>query len=115
MEEIIKRISFSDFPTEWRSILPNIVNKLKTSDKFAEIYGSLMALKNIVLNFRTAEGPERDPLEIIVSNTFPLLEVYSKNLLSNYNEQSAAALQIIFKTFFAATYVNPVFIPLLSS
>jgi len=106
MEEIVKCIAYSDFPTTWRSILPDVVNKLKTSDKFAEIYGSLLVLKNLVLNFKTAEGLEREPLEIVVSNTFPLLEIYAKNLLSNDSAQSAAAMHVILKTFFAASYVS---------
>jgi len=106
MEEIIKCVAYSDFPTTWRSILPDVVNKLKNSDKFTDIYGSLLVLKNLVLNFKTAEGLEREPLELIVSNTFPLLEVYAKNLLSNNSQQSAAAMHVILKTFFAANYVN---------
>jgi len=104
MEEIIKCVAYSDFPTTWRSILPDVVNKLKNSDKFTDIYGSLLVLKNLVLNFKTAEGLEREPLELIVSNTFPLLEVYAKNLLSNNSQQSAAAMHVILKTFFAANY-----------
>jgi len=104
MEEIVKCVADFDFPTSWRSILPNVVNKLKTSDKFSEIYGSLLVLKNLVVPLKNAEDQEREPLEIIVSNTFSLLEVYAKNLLSNYNEQSATAMHAILKTFFAATY-----------
>jgi len=105
MEEIVKCVADYDFPTTWRSILPSVVNKLKSSDKFSEIYGSLLVLKNLVVNLKNAEDQEREPLEIIVSNTFSLLEVYAKNLLSNYNEQSAHAMHAILKTFFAATYV----------
>jgi len=104
MEEIVKCVADYDFPTSWRSILPNVVNKLKSSDKFSEIYGSLLVLKNLVVNFKALESKEREPLEIICTNTFPLLEVYAKSLLSNYNEQSALAMHAILKTFFAAVY-----------
>lgn len=106
MEEIVKCVADYDFPTSWRTILPNVVNKLKNSDKFSEIYGSLLVLKNLVVNFKALESKEREPLEIICTSTFPLLEVYAKNLLSNYNEQSALAMHAILKTFFAAVYVK---------
>lgn len=106
MEEIIKCVAAYDFPTTWQSILPNVISKLKTSDKFAEIYGSLLVLKNLILNFKIAEGYEREPLDILVSKTFPLLEVYARNLLSNYTEQAAAAMHAILKTFHASTFVR---------
>lgn len=100
MEEIIRYVADIDFPTTWRTILPNIVNKLKSSDKFADIFGSLLALKNLVANYRFGYGQERQPLEILIPNTFHLLDVYAKNLLSNYSEQAAHAMQTILKTIY---------------
>jgi hypothetical protein len=105
MEEIIKFIAAFDFPTVWKSILPNIVNRLKTSDKYAEIFGSLLTFKNLVVNYKHSIKQEREPLEVLVSSVFPLLESYAKTLLSHYNEQAATAMHAILKTFHRAIEV----------
>lgn len=105
LEEVIKCIACIDFPNNWKNILPNVINILKGSDKFAEILGALLTLKNIVSNYKFAVEAEREILELIATNTFPLLEVYAKNLLDNYTEETAVAMHVILKTVYASLVV----------
>jgi len=105
MEIIILHIAESDFPGKWTSILPNIIEKLRTSEKFGEIFGSLLGLKNLIENYEYQLDKEREPLEILVPNTFPVLDSYAKSLLSNYTEQAALAMNTILKTFLASIKV----------
>jgi hypothetical protein len=105
MEVIIHHVASHDFPTGWQTILPEIMAKLKSSDKFYEIFGSLLALKNLIENYEFLLDKDREPLELLVPNSFPILETYAKTLLENYNEQAAHALHCILKTFFAAIHV----------
>ena len=105
MEEVIKCIAYTDFPNTWKSILPNVVEILKGSDKFAEILGALLTLKNLIANYKFGVEGEREILEQIATNTFPLLEVYAKNLLDNYTEETAVAMHVILKTVSASLQV----------
>lgn len=105
MEEVIKCIGRSDFPETWKSILPNVMELLKNSNKFAEILGALLTLKNLIANYKFVVEEEREFLELICTNTFPLLEVYAKNLLDNYTEETAIAMHVILKTIFASMQV----------
>ena len=84
MEVIILNVASHEFPHRWESILNNIIERLKNSDKFQEIYGGLIALKNLIENFEWLHDKDREPLEVLTTNLFPLLESFSQNILSNY-------------------------------
>lgn len=46
-ESIIYAIALFDYPKQWPEILPNVLEKLKSSESFDELYGSLLVLLNI--------------------------------------------------------------------
>jgi len=105
MEVIIHHVAQHEFPERWESLLTATVVKLKESNSFSEVFGSLLALKNLVENYEYLLEKDREPLEIIVTNIFPLLETFAKNLLDHYNEQEAHALHAILKTFYAGVHL----------
>jgi hypothetical protein len=106
LELIVYTIATHDFPGKWNTILPSIINKLKNSQSFFEIYACLLALKNLVEIYEHLVNEDREPLELLVPNIFPLLETYCKSLLIEYNEQAAWATQAILKTFYATIHVH---------
>lgn len=108
MFEIIKYIVGFDFPDKWHSILPNLVEKIKTSDNFQEVYGCLLALSAIFRYYKDVLG-HKPQLEQLVNETFPFLEMFAEKLLADYGLQAASAMHIILKIFASATYVNEYF------
>lgn len=104
MIEIIKYIVGFDFPKRWTSILPSIIEKLKNSNDFQEVYGALLALSAIFSYYKDILG-RKPELEALVNETFNLLELFAEKLLADYGLQASAAMHVILKIFFAATYV----------
>jgi len=103
--EMIKYIVGFDFPTKWDSLLPSIVDKLKTSDDFQEVYGSLLALSAIFRYYKDILG-QKPVLEELVNSTFSFLGAFAEKLLGDYGLQAASAMHIILKIFASATYVS---------
>lgn len=66
-----------------------------------------MALKNLFKNYEFLDDIYREPLEEVLSkNTFPMLDGFCKTLLTNYNDASAEAVNVILKTFYSAIHVR---------
>lgn len=105
MIEIIKRIAKFDFPDNWTSLLPNIIEKLKACSNFQEVYGSLLALSALYENYKQL-FKDTIKLESLVDNTFGLLEVFAQKLLEEYDLQAATAMHAILKIFHIATNVS---------
>jgi hypothetical protein len=103
---IILKIAETDFPDAWTNILGDIIYKLSNNQEFEEIYGALLALKNLFKNYEFLDDKYREPLEENLSkNTFPLLDGFCKTLLSDYNNASAEAVNVILKIFYSAIHV----------
>jgi len=66
--------------------LPALVDRLKNSNKFEEIFGSLIALKAIVKNYQFLMDVDREPLEMMVPTIFPIFETLAKDFIEHYNE-----------------------------
>ncbi len=104
MIEIIKKIASYDFPNTWTNFLPSIIEKIKSSDDFQEVYGSLLALYSIFRYYKDTLGLKPE-IELLVNNSFNFLELFAEKLLNDYGLQAASALHIILKIFQCATYV----------
>lgn len=105
MIEIIKRIAKFDFPNNWESFLPNVIEKLKNCNNFQEVYGSLLALSALFENYKHL-FKDTVKLESLVENTFGLLEAFAQKLLDEYELQAATAMHAILKIFSIATNVS---------
>ena len=71
---MVFNIAQVDFPQQWRHSIDEIAQRLRSGNEQLAISG-LTALKNIMQAFEyQVEGPERAPLDELVSIFFPLLE-----------------------------------------
>ena len=102
MIEIIKHIAAIDFPERWGNFLENIIAKIRDSNDFQEVYGSLLALYAIFANYEKGEPF----LSELVDATFGFLEIFVKKLLDDYGVAAASALHIILKIFSSASAVS---------
>jgi len=107
LTDTISYIAETEFPTSWDWIFKNIWERLKYPSDNANFFGSLLALKSLVKNYEYLQKVDREPLEFMVEDTFPILAICSKNVLTNYNnDQVENVLRIIMKIFYKAIYVS---------
>lgn len=105
MIEIIRHIANFDFPDKWPGILPSIIEKLKSSNDFQEVYGGLLALLAIFKIYKSL-FTETEKLQYIVESTFGFLETFARTLLEDYGLQAATAMYVVLKIFTLANVVS---------
>ncbi len=102
IESIGTMVNF-DFPEKWGNLLDMVLAKLQTLEPLA-VLNSLKVLRKMVKKFeykRQEDG--REPLNVMVGRTFPVLLELMNNLLTLDNEEAANVLHWILKVYWSCT------------
>ena len=101
--EIIRIFSEHDYPDNWPNLIPIFLNNIQ-SQNIAYMYNSLYALRKIIKRFEFKSiGPDREPLNNLISIIFPYLQVLISQLVENNSIEAALVLKICFKIFHSST------------
>lgn len=108
LAETIFHIVKSDFPHQWPTLIPIILQTVQQSDLATQglrVHNALVALRKICKRFEYKNKKERGPLDQIADQFFPLLLPLAQRL-NDPNEHSleaAMTLKQILKIFYAST------------
>mmetsp|Transcript_8754 Transcript_8754/g.11386 ORF Transcript_8754/g.11386 Transcript_8754/m.11386 type:complete len:1101 (+) Transcript_8754:86-3388(+) len=91
LAECVMHICREDYPDKWPNLLDQILAGLK-SGEVNSMYAALLALHKVVYLYMSKPRNERDHLEVIVSNTFPILRELFQNVLSSHNSIEAGEM-----------------------
>lgn len=98
-EDLIFKVCAIDYPERWPELVPELVGKLGSMGTFDEMYGTLLTLRRLTENYQFQLDEDREPLEAIVAQTFPLLEGLMQKSLENYTEQTGVLVKVVLKIF----------------
>lgn len=108
MAETLHSIAIHDFPDNWPTLLPTILQSIALSNDVSmalRVHNSLLALRKVCKRYEFKPREQRGPLNEIVAQSFPLLLPLAQRLC-NPNENSLEAammLKQILKIFWSAT------------
>jgi len=92
-----------DFPEKWGELLPMVLVKLKTMEPLA-VLNSLKVLRKLVKKFEYRKASEgREPLNEMISQTFPLLLELTNYLLNSDSEEAAHVVHWVLKVYWSCT------------
>ena len=104
-EEIVHVVAKYEMPEKWTNAMTEI-SDLLNQEAEAKVFGGLVALKEVVHRFEFEFKERREPLQEIVNNLFPRLELIFGSLIDIDTEDAVRAKYIIMQTFHLANQVR---------
>jgi len=108
LAETLHCIAVHDYPDEWPSLLPTLLNVIALNEDASQalrVHNALLALRKICKRYEYKSKEQRGPLNEIVVQTFPLLLPLAQRLSSPNENSLEAALMLkqILKIFWSST------------
>ena len=104
-EEIVHVVAKYEMPEKWPNAMTEIADLLNQEDE-AKVFGGLVALKEVVHRFEFEFKERREPLQEIVDNLFPRIELIFNTLIDINTDDAVKAKNIIMQTFHLANQVK---------
>lgn len=104
-EEVVYVVAKYELPQKWPNALPEISALLEQQEE-RQVFGGLVALKEVVHKFEYEFQDNRKPLHEIVNKLFPRIEEIFTNLAEVHTEDAMRAKNIIMETFYLANQVK---------
>lgn len=105
--ECVKTIIHADYPEQWPSLLHLVKCNLQSQDQ-QQIFGALYVLRILARKYEFKQDEEREPVSLIVDETFPhLLNLFNKLVqVVNPSIEIADLIKLICKIFWSSIYLE---------
>eukprot|EP01088_Endostelium_zonatum_P011536 TRINITY_DN2567_c0_g1_i4.p1 TRINITY_DN2567_c0_g1~~TRINITY_DN2567_c0_g1_i4.p1 ORF type:complete len:558 (-),score=138.21 TRINITY_DN2567_c0_g1_i4:132-1805(-) len=118
LSDALGKIIDCDFPGNFPILIPTIIeflNSALTSNdeavQYMVLYGTLYTVRKIIRRFENKSHPQREPLEMIVAQTFPLLTRISNQIIGRTIEKPSdfggSLVLLLVKIFYASSSHDP--------
>ena len=107
IEEAIKIIISCDWPQQWPELVPLLIEVIKSENDPRALEGSLKCFLSIVKNYEyTGDGKKRQPLDMLVQETFPFMFDFLCHICQQNTPESAQLVKLILKVFYSAFHLK---------
>ena len=105
--ECFKSIVYNDFPRHWPSLLPSLLGNLGHHEE-VRVHGALLALRILARKYEFRDDEERNPINEVAAQTFPVLLRILQQMLSSQATSSSLAtyIKLAFKIFWSSCYME---------
>ncbi|SAM02255.1 hypothetical protein [Absidia glauca] len=90
----------NDFPDQWTQFVGEL-EKLLTSTDIRLVYVGLLALREVIKVYQWKSSERREPLQQIISLTFPAIQTIGTNLVNSDTLEAAEMLKLTMKIYHA--------------
>jgi hypothetical protein len=87
----------------WPELLPSIIAQIQSSQPL-QMYNALLALRHVVKRFEFKYKHDRQTLNDIIDQTFPLLQALFSHLATNNSIEAAHIMRLACKVFWACVH-----------
>ena len=102
--DVIRGVCEYDYPDKWPSLLSELLAAVKTANSnVLQMFNALLALRKIVKRYEYKTKEHRDPLDVIISEAFPILQELMQTIIANNSLEAAQVMRVCLKIFYSAT------------